>query len=372
MPSLTLPEIPHYVADPPTQESLDFADLAVIDLSKSCTPEGRVALTREVHDALRIQGFFYVVNHGWSKAQVDRIFDVADHSFTSVELEEKRKLAFQPEQGSYLGYKLPRYWEIESKHGTLDQVEHYSINKDMHQRAHPEPLQPLLPEIEAFIAHNQNNILLPLLRLLAASLELPENTFADMHKMEDYSESATLLEYPNLPSPSYPRSEDEEQKTKNVRLKGHTDYGSLTLLWSQPVGGLQVLSSHDGKWRWVRHIDNALVINGGDALNFFSGGYYTSTIHRVVQPPADQRERVRLGVFFFCMPSDGIRLAPLGESPVLRREGLNKLPEGAVIPLVEDWRKGRSSQYGRVTLKQSMEDGVEEDVVAGVVVRQYN
>jgi isopenicillin N synthase-like dioxygenase len=36
------------------------------------------------------------------------------------------------------------------------------------------------------------------------------------------------------------------------------DVGSVTILWSQPVGGLQILSP-DGKWRWVRHIDNALV-----------------------------------------------------------------------------------------------------------------
>ena len=36
------------------------------------------------------------------------------------------------------------------------------------------------------------------------------------------------------------------------------DTGSVTILWSQPVSGLQILSP-DGKWRWVRHIDNALV-----------------------------------------------------------------------------------------------------------------
>ena len=37
-----------------------------------------------------------------------------------------------------------------------------------------------------------------------------------------------------------------------------TDVGSVTILWSQPVGGLQILSP-DGQWRWVRHMDNALV-----------------------------------------------------------------------------------------------------------------
>lgn len=59
-------------------------------------------------------------------------------------------------------------------------------------------------------------------------------------------------------STSYPRTEDEETKSNNVWLKGHTDIGSVTILWSQPISALQILSP-DGKWRWIRHIDNALV-----------------------------------------------------------------------------------------------------------------
>ncbi len=74
---------------------------------------------------------------------------------------------------------------------------------------------------------------------------------------------------------SFPRSKEEEEKTEHVWLKGH--YGMLDLelcgtkrslssldtdcvsvLWSQPIGGLQIRSP-DGKWRWVKHMDNALV-----------------------------------------------------------------------------------------------------------------
>jgi hypothetical protein len=72
------------------------------------------------------------------------------------------------------------------------------------------------------------------------------------------------------------RSKEEEEKSKNVWLKGHTgmqlfflcvlvclsriDFGSVSILWSQPVGGLQI-QAPDGGWKWVRHIDNALVRN---------------------------------------------------------------------------------------------------------------
>ncbi|KAG8221809.1 hypothetical protein J3R82DRAFT_2143 [Butyriboletus roseoflavus] len=83
---------------------------------------------------------------------------------------------------------------------------------------------------------------------------------------------------------SYRRTEEEEEKSKNVWLKGHTDIGSVTILWSQPVGGLQILSS-DGIWRWVRHVDNAVVINTGDMMEFFNGGFYEPTIHRTTKAP---------------------------------------------------------------------------------------
>jgi len=36
------------------------------------------------------------------------------------------------------------------------------------------------------------------------------------------------------------------------------DIGSITILWSQSVGGLQMLAP-DGRWKWVQHIENALV-----------------------------------------------------------------------------------------------------------------
>ena len=38
------------------------------------------------------------------------------------------------------------------------------------------------------------------------------------------------------------------------------DFGTVTILYSQPVAALQILSK-DGSWKWVRHIENALVRN---------------------------------------------------------------------------------------------------------------
>ena len=60
---------------------------------------------------------------------------------------------------------------------------------------------------------------------------------------------------------SYPRTDEEEARTKNVWMKGHTDSGTITLLWSQPVVALQIMSP-DGKWRYVRYVPNGIVRTG--------------------------------------------------------------------------------------------------------------
>ncbi|THU84387.1 Clavaminate synthase-like protein [Dendrothele bispora CBS 962.96] len=366
MPSVTLPSVPHYVLPSVTKEELDYADLPVIDLSKGDTPEGRSALAAQVCDAMTNQGFFYVINHGYTPAQTERMFDIADVPFSQVGDEEKEKYAGTMKQtGSYQGYKLRQYWHIDG--GVRDQVENYNLNRDVNKRQHPEAVRPLLPEIEKFARHNHFNVLHPILRLMALGLELPEETFVNMHGFDSVGETyVRFMKY-------YPRSEEDEAKSKNVWLKGHTDFGSITILYSQPVAALQILGL-DGRWRWIRHIDNALVINAGDAMEFLSGGFYRATIHRVVQPPSDQRTYTRLGAFYFVMPDDDTKLLPLEDSPVLKRVGIKRRFDGDTeVPTMEAWRKGRTTAYGQSELKTSENDkGVEEEIINGVLVKHYN
>ncbi|OAX33794.1 Clavaminate synthase-like protein [Rhizopogon vinicolor AM-OR11-026] len=364
MPSLTSPCVPHYVAAPPTKENLAYADLAIIDISKGDTEEGRSALAIEVRDALLKHGFFYVVNHGYSEAQTARMFDIADVPFSAVSDSEKQIYAGTMKQtGSYQGYKLRQYWHIDA--GVRDQLEHYNINRDVTMRGHPEALRPLLPEIKGFSKYNHFSVLHPILRLIARSLELPEDTLVNNHDYDAIGETyVRFMKY-------YPRTEEEEIKTKNVWLKGHTDFGTITILWSQPVAALQILTS-EGEWRWIRHLENALVVNAGDALEFLTGGYYKGTIHRVVQPPQDQHNYTRLGVFYFVMPDDDVKLMPMVESPVLQSVGIQRRCDDTEAPTMEQWRKSRTSAYGQSELKSGDEKGVEEEIINGVLVKHYS
>ncbi|KAJ7111481.1 Clavaminate synthase-like protein [Mycena epipterygia] len=381
MSSLPVPEAPQRISPPVTRENLEYADLAVIDLSKAHDAQGRAALAVQVSEAMRTHGFFYVINHGYTAAQTERMFDIADVPFSCVNSDEKRVYTAQmKEAGSFQGYKPRQYWHIDN--GIHDQMEGYSIHRDVTKRQHPEAVRPFLAEIEAFTQHTHLNVVYPILRLLALGLELPEDELVNLHVRP--FPSIIIVFLPNF-VPSYPRSQDEELKTNNVWMKGHTDIGTITVLYSQPVAALQILG-RDGKWKWVKHIENALariplcifvdvphslqVINAADTLELLSGGYYKATVHRVIQPPADQQNRTRLGVLYFCMTDDDVKLVPFSESPVLKRVGIIRRYEDNDAPTMEEWRKGRTSADGVIKLKATAEGKVEE--LNNGVVKHYN
>ena len=117
---------------------------------------------------------------------------------------------------------------------------------------------------------------------------------------------------------------------------------------------------------------NRQVINTGDMMDFLTGGFYKPTVHRVVQPPHDQRAYDRLGAFYFSTANDNVRLLPLAHSPVLQRVGVERRCADEDAPLAGEWRKDLSISYGRVALKKGSESNTEEEVVGGIVVKHYN
>lgn len=363
MPALTVPPVAHWVPAPVTKQDVEFADLAVIDLSKTKTPEGRAEVAIIARDAMHKQGFFYVINHGLDKAEVDRMIDIAAVPFQQVADEEKRRYEAKIKQtGTYYGYKLPQYWHISN--GVRDRIEHYNFTRDVSLREHPTALRPFLPEIQDFIEFTHKKVMNEVESLLSLGLELPENTLPDLHPYDESNHSFFRFMLYN------PRSEDEETKTGGVWMKGHADHTSLTALWSQPVTALQIMD-HDGKWRFIKHVDNALVINCGDFTEYLSGGYYKSAIHRVIQPPEDQHGYKRLGLYYFHYTADDVRLSPLLESPVLQREGISKKLEGEA-PTMHDWRVGRTATYGVSELKKDADQGIEYEIVNGARVKHYD
>lgn len=68
------------------------------------------------------------------------------------------------------------------------------------------------------------------------------------------------------------------------RCKEHTDYGSITLLLQDEVGGLEVLDEPTGTWMPVPHEPGCLILNAGSLLSLATAGAVKATKHRVVGP----------------------------------------------------------------------------------------
>jgi isopenicillin N synthase-like dioxygenase len=86
----------------------------------------------------------------------------------------------------------------------------------------------------------------------------------------------------------------------------HTDYGNVTLLATDAVGGLMV-RDRSGRWLDAPVVPGAFVCNIGDCLMRWSNDVYVSTPHKVVSPP----NKDRYSIAFFLDPNPDAMVACL-------------------------------------------------------------
>lgn len=67
---------------------VEWANIPIIDISKASTPEGRAELAPRARDAMRTQGFLYIINHGYTQTQV-RVSDISACMFARTDAEAR-------------------------------------------------------------------------------------------------------------------------------------------------------------------------------------------------------------------------------------------------------------------------------------------
>jgi isopenicillin N synthase-like dioxygenase len=127
-----------------------------------------------------------------------------------------------------------------------------------------------------------------LLRAIAVSLQQPEDYFD-----EPFSDTPAwmgkLVHYVG----------GVVEAAGDQGVGSHADYGFVTLLLQDGVGGLEVLPPGASDWATVEPIPGALVVNLGEMLEVATEGYLAATIHRVQAPPPGVD---RYSVPFFWSP----------------------------------------------------------------------
>lgn len=133
-----------------------------------------------------------------------------------------------------------------------------------------------------------------LLRGVARSLGIADDYFADKYARPLQRTQAVYY-------PPHPAGHVGEL----FGVAPHTDYGCITLLWQDDVGGLEV-QGRDGEWVAAPPIPGTLVINIGDLLQRWSNERYVSTPHRVT----NRSGRERLSIATFHDPDFGAMVDP--------------------------------------------------------------
>jgi len=130
------------------------------------------------------------------------------------------------------------------------------------------------------------------MRIFAVALKLPGDFFAD--KFDHHPSVLRLTYYPAQPDAALPGQ---------VRSGEHTDYGNLTILRGDDVpGGLQV-RRRDGVWVDIHPDPASFICNIGDLMMRWSNDTWTSTPHRVPNPPREFANVDRISLVFFHMPN---------------------------------------------------------------------
>jgi isopenicillin N synthase-like dioxygenase len=116
-----------------------------------------------------------------------------------------------------------------------------------------------------------------------------------------------------------PAAPPESKNLKNppIGAGAHSDYGTMTLLFQDSVGGLQV-KSRDNTWIDAQVMPGTVLyaprhrisdgrVNLGDALQFWTKGLLKSTVHRVLIPP-----KQRYSIAYFVEPNPDVVCSLLG------------------------------------------------------------
>jgi len=300
--------------------------LPLIDLSRV----DRDAL----HRAARDVGFFQLTGHGITAAETERLLSAARAFFALPEADRlsidnlnsphfrgytrtgneltggSRDWRDQLDIGTELpahvpGPGEPGYWWLEGP--------------NQWPEAQPELRRTALDWIDRLgdVSHR-------LLHELLASIGAPEDFYDDAFAGYPHTH-LKLIRYPGRA----PAGDDQG-------VGVHKDYGFLTLLLTDGVGGLQVQDS-DGEFQDVPYIPGAFVVNLGELLEVATDGYLKATNHRVISPPG---ARERYSAPFFYNPRLDARIAPVPFPHVRHATGVTRDPANPLF-----------AEYGRNELK---------------------
>jgi len=120
---------------------------------------------------------------------------------------------------------------------------------------------------------------------LKRNLKKPSTEIRLLHYPPQISENGTVL-------------------SKRIGVGEHTDFGIITVLAQDSMGGLQVKPRNSDNWIDIKPIPNTLIVNLGDMMSRMTNELYLAATHRVI---TETFSKSRYSIpFFFDPPYDYI------------------------------------------------------------------
>ena len=267
----------------------------------------------EIHKACRETGFFYVANHRVPQPMIDAQFECA-RRFFALPLEKKLAIHMK-NSASTAGYEPIGGQILDSQDAASAKAppdlkesfycamelpdDHPWAKKRIRGFGHnqwPEGLPGWRDQMLAYHAA-MRSLGDRVLAMVASSLDLPEDHFVPFYDMP--GTTLRLLRYP-----PHPRAALANQ----LGAGAHTDWGGITLLAQDALGGLEVRNVDD-QWIQATPVPGTFVVNLGDLMQRWTNGLYRSNMHRV-KNNSSTRERYSIPFFYSPRPDSRIECLP--------------------------------------------------------------
>jgi isopenicillin N synthase-like dioxygenase len=281
----------------------EFTDIPVLDLAPLTEGRDITDLARDFARAYGETGFGYVVNHGIPEELYQGIFE-ASRRFHALPMAAKEAIAVDRNHRGYIAINTST--DVTTELAEVTKPNQSASFMMMREDAAHDPAVYLSgpnkwPDLPGFratceaYASAMSGLGARLMRLALQAIGVEDDGI--LRAFDTPTIWLRLLHYPPMP----PQAPEDLYGSAP-----HKDFGCLTLLAQDDVGGLQVMTPA-GHWVDAPPMKGAFVVNVGDMLHRMSNGRLLSTPHRVI----NRSGRERYSCPFFYDPHVNTDIAPL-------------------------------------------------------------
>lgn len=284
-------------------------EVPILDLAPLTDGGSIEPLAQALRQACLSTGFFYVKNHGIPQGLVERVFGTTKRYFDlpaeqrmAHKMDERFRRGFMPQGiNQHPGYApdLKESYEVGVDLPLTDPD--VAAGRPLHGPNRWPPDFPELKEVsEAYFAA-ATGLGMRLLRPIARSVGMPEDYFYQFAKKPMVQ--MRLFHYPPQPPVT----------DAQFGVAPHTDYGLVTLLLQDAIGGLELRKRESDEWLAAPYVPGTLVVNIGDLFQRWTNDLYISNLHRVINRTG--LERFSIPTFFNLDYDAMVECLPTCQSP---------------------------------------------------------